>query len=141
MEHSNNTLLGPFFSNPFPDQTASFPLHSVPKYDLDKRRVILDMSFPPGHSINDGINKDWYLGVHIDLTYPTIDSFATMVKAVGPGALMYKRDLCRVYHQIWTYLFDIPYQGFFWQGAFYFDTVLVKGVLPVHTFASRLRQP
>ena len=24
-EHSNNTLLGPFFSNPFPDQTASSP--------------------------------------------------------------------------------------------------------------------
>ena len=40
---------------------------------------------------------------------------------------MYKRDLCRAYHQIWTDPFDVPYQGFYWQGAFYFDTLLVMG--------------
>ena len=50
-----------------------------------------------------------------------------MVKAVSPGALMYKRGLLRAYHQIWTDPFDVPYQGFFWQGAFYFDIVLVMG--------------
>ena len=99
-EHSDNTLLGLLFTNPFPDRTASSGLNSVPKHDSDERRVILDMSFPPGHSVNDRIDKDHYLGVTIDLTYPTIDSFATMVKAVGPGVLMYKRDLCRAYHQI-----------------------------------------
>ena len=97
-EHSNNTLLGPFFTNPFPDRTASSPLNSVPKRNSVKRRVILNMSFPSGHSVNDGIDKDCYLGVSIDLTYPTIKTFATMVKAVGPGVLMYIRDLCRAYH-------------------------------------------
>ena len=35
-EHSNNTLLGPFFTNPFPDRTASSPLNSVPKWDSDE---------------------------------------------------------------------------------------------------------
>ena len=126
-KHSNDTLLCPFFTNPFHDRTAYSPLNLMPKHDLEERRVILDMSFPPGYSVNDGIDKDWYLGVHIDLTYPTINSFATIVKAMGPGPLMYKMDLCRAYHQIWTDPFDIPYQGFFWQGAFYFDTVLVMG--------------
>ena len=111
-EHSNNTLLGPFFTNPFPDRTASSQLNSVPKWDSDERRVILNMSFPSGHSVNDGIDEDHYLGVSIDFTYPTLDSFTTMVKAVGPGALMYKRDLHRAYHQIWTDPFDVPYQGF-----------------------------
>ena len=76
-EHSNNTLLGPFFTNAFPDRTASSPLNSVPKRDSDECRVIRDMSFPSGHSINDGIDKDHYLEVTIDLTYPTIDSFTT----------------------------------------------------------------
>ena len=99
------------------------------------------MSFPPGHSINDSIDKDKYLGTAIDLAYPTINSFATMVKAVGQGALMYKRDLCRAYCQIWTDPFNVPYQGFFWQGAFYFDTVLVWGALPVPTSASKSPQP
>ena len=76
------------------------------------------MSFPMGASVNDGIDKDRYLAVVIELAYLTIDAFATMVKAVGPWALMYKCDLCRAYRQIWTDLFDVPYQGFFWEGAF-----------------------
>ena len=126
-EYSNNTLPGSFFTNPFPDKTASSPLNSVLKHDSDERQVILDISFPPGHSVNDGINKEHYLGVSIDLTYPTIDSFVTMVKAMGPGALMYKKDLLWAYCQIWTDPFNVPYQGFFWQGAFYFDMVLVMG--------------
>ena len=85
------------------------------------------MSFPMGSNVNDGIDKDKYLGVAIKLAYPTIDTFVTIVKAMGPEALMYKCDLHRTYRQIWTDPFDIPYQGFFWQGAFYFDTVLVMG--------------
>ena len=85
------------------------------------------MSFPSGHSVNDRIDKDHYLGVSIDITYPTINSFTTIVKAMGPGAQIYKRDLCRAHCQIWTDPFDVPYQGSFWQGAFYFDTVLVMG--------------
>ena len=126
-EYSNNTLLGPFFNNLFPHRITSSPLNSMPKRDSNKHQVNLDMSFPIGHSINDRIDKDHYLEVAIDLTYPTINSFTTMVKAVSPGALMYKRDLCQAYSQIWTDPFDVSYQGFFWQGAFYFDTVLVMG--------------
>ena len=106
-EHSNNMLLDPFFNNPLPDRTASSSLNSVSKRDSDEHQVILDMSFPKGCSVNDRIDKDHYLGVVIDLTYPTIDSFATMMKAVSPGALMYKRDLCWTYCQIWTGPFDV----------------------------------
>ena len=55
-EYSNNALLGPFFTKPFLDKTAFSPLNSVPKCDSEERRVILDMSFPHGHSVNDGID-------------------------------------------------------------------------------------
>ena len=127
IEQATNTLLGPFNHNPFPDRTASSPLNSVPKWDSDKCRVILNMSFPMGTSVNHGIDKDKYLGVPIELAYLTVDAFASMVKMVGPGALVYKWDLCRAYRQIWTDPFDVPYQGFYWQGVFYFDTVLVMG--------------
>ena len=85
------------------------------------------MSFPMGTSVNDGIDKDEYLGEAIELAYLTIDAFASMVKMVGPGALMYKWDLHRAYRQIWPDSFDVPYQGFYWQGVFYFNTVLVIG--------------
>ena len=64
VEQSNNTLLGPFLENPFPDRTASSPLNSVPKNDSQECRVILDMSFPQASSVNDGIVKNRYLGAH-----------------------------------------------------------------------------
>ena len=125
--HSNNTLLGPFFTNPFPDRTASSPLNSIPKRDSDEHRVILNISFPSGHSINNGIDKDHYLGMMIDLTYPTIDSFTTMVKDVCPRALMYKKDLHRAYRKSGQTHLMAHIRVFFWQDAFYFDTVLVMG--------------
>ena len=93
-------------------------------WKLDKCRIFLDMSFPVGTSVNEGIDKD---SVAVELAYPTVDAFASMVKMVGPRALMYKWDLCRAYRQIWTDPFDVPYQKFYWQGGFYFDTVLVMG--------------
>ena len=40
-KHSNNTLLGPFFTNLFPERTASSPLNSVPKQDSDERGLFL----------------------------------------------------------------------------------------------------
>ena len=94
-EHSNNTLLGPFFTNPFPDRSASSPLNSVPKCDSDKWRVILNMSFPPGHTVNDGIDKDHYLGVLIDLTYPTFGSGPRGPNVQKRSALSISSDLDR----------------------------------------------
>ena len=118
IEQANNTLLGSFSHNPFLDRTASspHPLNSIPKCDSEECRVILDMSFSMDTSVNDAIDKDKYLGVAIELAYPTIDAFTTMVKAVGPGALMYKWDQCRAYRKIWIKSFDVPYQGFSGRG-------------------------
>jgi hypothetical protein len=41
------------------------PLHSVPNKDSSERRVIVDLSFPEGESVNFGILKDEYLGLKI----------------------------------------------------------------------------
>jgi hypothetical protein len=51
--------------NPFNDPIALSPLHSVPKKDSSERRVIVDLSFPEGESVNLGILKDEYLGLKI----------------------------------------------------------------------------
>ena len=48
-------ILGPFKLSPIANLCYS-PLMSVPK-EIDNRRVIVDFSFPPGKSINDGISK------------------------------------------------------------------------------------
>ena len=59
-EISHRATAGPFLHNPFPSPLQTSPLQTVRKDDC-KRRVVLDLSFPPGASVNDGIPKDSYL--------------------------------------------------------------------------------
>ena len=49
------------------------PLHSVAKPDTAEHHFNLDLSWPEGSSVNDGISKDFYLGELVLLTYPTVD--------------------------------------------------------------------
>ena len=72
-EASYGSILGPFDKNPFVCEFNISPLNSVSKKDSEERRVILDLSFPPGNSVNDFISKDIYLGEKIDLAYPNVD--------------------------------------------------------------------
>ena len=66
-------VAGPFRSAPFADGFVISPLNTVEKRDSSERRVIVDLSWPCGSSVNDGILSDSFLGVPIDLHYPTID--------------------------------------------------------------------
>ncbi len=67
-------ILGPFDENPLCVPLCVSPLHTVPK-DKTARRVISDLSFPEGYSINSGIPKDSYLGTVVNLSYPSVDEF------------------------------------------------------------------
>ncbi len=63
-------LLGPFTEPPFHPFTHSSPLMSRPKRNSDKRRIIHDLSWPPGGSVNDKIPRDMYMGIHYNFGYP-----------------------------------------------------------------------
>ena len=64
------------------------------------RRVILDLSFPVGQSVNDGVSKDKYLNTYFELNYPSVDSIVHSLKSLGPNALVYKRDISRAFQHI-----------------------------------------
>ena len=85
-------FIGPFKCSPFPNPRYS-PLNYVPKKDSDERRLILDLSFPKGSAINDGINKDSYLGEFNKLTLPSLDQFVQHVVSLGRCCKMFKVDL------------------------------------------------
>ena len=53
-ELARDTLLGPFDESPFDNANFS-PIMTRPKKNSDKRRIIVDLSYPPGASLNDGI--------------------------------------------------------------------------------------
>jgi hypothetical protein len=58
-EASYGAIIGPFDKNLFPYHFKISPLNTVSKDTLE-RRVILDLSFPAGNSVNDYISKDNY---------------------------------------------------------------------------------
>ena len=92
---------------------ALSPLNSVPKPDSDERRFILDLSWPAGSSVNDGISKDLFLGEPVSLTYPTVDDIADRIIQLGPGCLLFKRDLKRAYCQLAGRSFRLSFVGIF----------------------------
>ena len=68
-ELSHHAVVGPFVNNPFPIPCNLNPLNSVPKRDSDERRIIVDLSFPKGDSVNATIPKNSYLGEPFHLTF------------------------------------------------------------------------
>ena len=66
----SQAMLGPFIVSPIPELRFS-PMLTVPK-DESKRRVVVDFSFPPGRSVNDGIPKTTYLDGEMVFSLPAV---------------------------------------------------------------------
>ncbi|CAB4003429.1 Hypothetical predicted protein [Paramuricea clavata] len=88
-------VAGPFTSPPVPLLHVS-PFGVIPKnHQPGKWRLILDLSSPAGHSVNDGIPKDPY-----SLHYVKVDDAIRALVDLGPGALMAKFDVKAAYRNI-----------------------------------------
>lgn len=68
-ELSWNAIAWCFDYPPFSDDFVCTLLQTVPKCGSSMWCVIMDLSFPPGSSVNDGISPDTYLGEHFKLRY------------------------------------------------------------------------
>ena len=91
------------------------------KSNSDRRRVIIDLSWPSGVSVNAGIDKDLYLDSKFCLTFPIVDDITTELKKLGCGALLYKVDVSRAVHHV-----KVDPGGLEWQGH-YVDTCVPFG--------------
>jgi len=127
-ESSMGRILGPFKENPLQCPIHCSPLNSVAKKDCSERRFILDLSFPKGASVNDGIPKDVYLGECVKLQLPSVDKLVELVREKGQGCLLFKRDLKKAYRQIPVDPGDVHRLGFRWKGHLYCDRVLPMGL-------------
>ena len=123
----NKAIIGPFKTCPFQSGIKISPLNSIPKKDTEERRVILDLSFPKGHAVNDFISKDDYLGEKIDLIYPKVDDFIQIIKSKGKGCLLFKKDLRRAFRQFPICPSSYNLVGFVWKKHIFCDTVLAMG--------------
>ena len=79
-------MLGPFDNKPISSHIS--PLMVRDKQDSDNKRTIMDLSWPKGQSVNDGICKDIYLGTNNILKYPSVDSITASLRSLGPAAMI-----------------------------------------------------
>ena len=97
-EKKYGAILGPFQEFPFPCHISPFLTRDKP--NSDNKRVILDLSFPQGKSVNDGVSKDIYLNTFFELNYPSVDTVENRLKMLGSEALLYKVDISRAFRHI-----------------------------------------
>ncbi len=134
-----NALLGPLTGNPFGSEAGVSPLNTRPRPDEpDRPRVIMDLSYPPGAAVNDGINMELYLGDAFCLTYPMVDDMAARIFHLGSECHVYKRDLKRWFHQIPVDPGDIPFLGFMWRSQLFFCKRLPMGLHSACLIAQRV---
>ena len=88
---------------PFDNKLIAFhisPLMVRDNQDSDNKRTIIDLSWPKGHSVNDGVLKDIYLNTEYILKYPSVDCITASLRNLGPAAMIYKIDISRAFYQI-----------------------------------------
>ena len=91
----------------------------------------MDCSWPLGLAVNDGIDKESYLGHPVKLKYPTIDKVARKVHEMSNIATLpiyfFKEDMDRAFRQLPACPGSVPLLGFRWRGRYYFDLVMMMG--------------
>ena len=105
-------------------QFKNFTPYHVSKKDTSERRVILDLSFPPGLAVNDFINNEEYFGKNIDLIYPRVDDLIQLIKAKRRGCLLYKTDLRNAFRQIKICPGDYYLVSFIWKKHIFYDSII-----------------
>ena len=87
-ERQFKAIHGPYKMPPFSDIQCS-PFITCEKAGGNKHRVIVDLIWPAGNVVNDGVYQDSYF----ILTYPSVDDITAKVARLGKGCLPYKVDV------------------------------------------------
>ena len=94
-ECAKGRMLGPFPTGSMPhiqiNRIGVIPKKSSP----NKWRLITDLSFPPGNSVNDGINPEL-----TTLSYIKVDQIAHKITQLGSGSQLSKMDIEEAYRVV-----------------------------------------
>ena len=116
-------ILGPFQSSEFPEIHVN-RFGCIPKkHQPGKWRLITDLSFPKGRSVNDLIDPRL-----CSLSYITVEEVARKAMSLGPGSLMAKIDIRSAYRLIPIHPADRYFLGMIWDDMLYVDGMLPFGL-------------
>jgi hypothetical protein len=126
-----NIIMGPFDSPPLPNFRSS-PISVVPKKEPNSFRMIHNLSYPHGKSINDGIPRD-LTRVH----YASIYDAISFIKKQKQQVFLSKCDIKSAFRiiPIAPPPEDYPLLGFSWRGKYYMDKFYPWGHLLVVLFS------
>ena len=116
-------MLGPFPVSFLPPDLQINRFGVIPKGRSGKWRLIMDLSFPPDRSVNDGIDPEF-----CSLSYTTVDHVADVAVRLGVGALLAKADIESAYRLIPVHPEDRPLQAVQWQEQIFVDPMLPFGL-------------
>ena len=125
-------MIGPFDVIPFDKVPVGIsPLSSRRKKDSVDWCVIMDCSWVIRNSLNDGLDKNKYMGQSIRLVYPTVDTLARHVHEMAQTSTepiyFFKEDMDHAFRQLFACPQSVPYLGFRWWNLYYFDLVMMMG--------------
>ena len=122
-EISHRRLVGPFIPQLVPsahiNRFGVIPKHHQP----NKWQLIVDLSHPSGHSINDGIPKDL-----CSLTYITIDTAIEQIRTLGRGTVLAKIDIKSAFRLLPVHPADRHLLAMKWNTQVYIDACLPYGL-------------
>ncbi len=119
-------MLGPFKEPPFNWMVTS-PLMTREKKGTTNRRVIMDLSFPEGKSVNSGVDKTTFMGEKFSLELPGPIALREILKD-REVTYLWTMDVSRAYRQLRSDPLDLPLLGLTWQGKFYIDLAVPFGL-------------
>ena len=93
------------------------------KHKPGKWRLIMDLSFLAGSSVNDGISSKWS-----SISYVSIDFLLSLVLEAGKGSTLVKADIKEAYRMLPIHPEDQGLLGIQWEGEFYTDKALLFGL-------------
>ena len=116
-EKQYGAIVGPFQAPPIPNLHVS-PFMTRDKSSSEHRRVIIDLSWPIGQSVNAGVPAEKYLGTEFVLTYPSIDNITDQVLKLDKGCHIFKIDISRTFRHVPIDPGDLDLLGLHWEGYF-----------------------
>ena len=122
-ELNQNRVAGPFNAAILTTgHTSRFGV--IPKnHRSNQWRLIVDLSYPKGHSVNDGIPRSL-----CSLKYITIDDAIKQVSVLGPGTLMAKIDIKSAFRLLPVHMADRHLLQMKWDNFIFIDTCLPFGL-------------
>ena len=122
-ELASGRMVGPLHSGLL-GLTHCSPIGLVPKgRGTDQWRMIVDLSYPSGASVNDGVSPSL-----CSLKYVSLDDAIHLINMLGPGTLLVKIDLKSAYRFVPIHPLDRHLLGIRWQEQVFVDQALPFGL-------------